>query len=121
LIKINNLLLIIIYLILSTAGVLLIKIGLNLLSNKSEVNYFINVIRNRYLIFGIILYILSFATWLFILSDIKLTIIYPTIIGLSILLITIGSIIFLKETIGLYQGIGIGLLIVAINMILYGK
>jgi len=123
--KSNNILLFIAYLMLSTAGVILIKSGLTNFVNKSSVTTLCESITkaltNQYLISGAILYTLSFAVWIVILSGAKLTAIYPAMIGLNILLIALSSVIFLKESIGLIQGFGIGLLIVAICMILHGK
>ncbi len=122
--KLRYLLLTGLYLLMSTAGLLLLKKGLAaqgaIFSGSGNLfSIFKNVMRNGMLLLGAVLYLLSFFAWLALMGHFRLTMIYPVVISLSILFITVGSALFLRETISINQGIGIGLLIAAINLILW--
>ena len=104
----NTFVLIIVYLFLSTFGLLLLKSGLN----SFHINF--QALWGRYeitvtfkFIIGFFLYTLSFFVWLIILSRKEISFIYPIVIGLSYFVITITALIFLKETISLVKLIGI--------------
>jgi len=108
-------LLILLYLLLSTAGLMLVKTGLNQFHFQThhieEYRRFIGyAYRHPGMIFGLLIYISSFLCWLILLSKRQLTTIFPLVIGLSYASILIASIFFLKEEIDLFKMIGIVLI-----------
>lgn len=66
---------------------------------------------------GMVLYVASFALWIYILSVSQASYAFPISIGISVVVTTIGAIYILGERISLLQGVGIGLLVVAISII----
>ncbi len=107
----------IIYVSASTAGVLIIKNVLNTLHYKNT-HGLIYQLFNLNLIFGICLYIVSFITWLYVLSKMSLNTAYPITVTLSFLAILVFSTLLLKENFTLNMGIGSLLCIVGIIFIL---
>ena len=100
---------IVIFIILNTAGLLLLKTSLPAgfsLSSQTIISLFYNL---RF-IFGFIFYASSFLTWLYLLSKKDIVYIYPIAVGLSYVAIIIASMIFLKETLTLPKTIGIVLI-----------
>ena len=115
--------LILLYLLLSTAGLMLIKIGFNQFSFETyHLEEYRRFLKYAYhhpeFIFGFILYILSFISWLIILSKKQLTFIFPIVTGLAYATIIITSILFLREEINLFKLIGILLIGVGILFII---
>ena len=70
---------------------------------------------------GIFCYGFSFLLWMFIVSKMDLTVAMPLSIALVNTLVVIGSCLFLKEKISLYQGIGIFIVIFGVCFMNWGK
>lgn len=107
-----------IYLLCSTAGLILLKGSIVGLELNSLASYF-SLLKNYKFIFGFILYSASFIVWLILLSKKDLVNIYPVVVGLGYLLIMITAIIFLKEHLTFYGAVGatlVGLGIVLIAL-----
>jgi multidrug transporter EmrE-like cation transporter len=107
--------LILLYLLLSTTGLILIKIGFNQFSFETyHLEEYRRFLKYAYhhpeFIFGFCLYILSFISWLIILSKKQLTFIFPIVTGLAYASIIIASFLFLREEINLFKLIGIVLI-----------
>jgi drug/metabolite transporter (DMT)-like permease len=105
-------LLIVLYLLLSTTGLLLIKAGLNQFHFESQtLDEYRRLVKYAYhhpeFILGFFLYIFSFLSWLILLSKRQLTTIFPLTIGLSFASIIITCLLFLREEINLFKLIGI--------------
>ena len=66
---------------------------------------------------GMLLYISSFAIWMFILSRSPLSTAYPVAIGLTLVFTTLVSAFLLHETITMAQLLGIGLVLAGIILI----
>jgi len=104
--------LILLYLLLSTAGLMLIKIAFNQFSFETHhLEEYRRFLKYAYhhpeFIIGFFLYILSFISWLIILSKKQLTFIFPIVTGLAYASIIITSFFFLREEINLFKLIGI--------------
>lgn len=108
-----NILLVVIYLLLSNIGLLLIKVGSSsnsfLISNRS-----IGVQLGYYSILGLFFYVLSFTIYFIVIQRFKLSYISPLISGISYIVIIILSFFFLQERISLYQWIGIGIILIGV-------
>ncbi|MCP1223389.1 EamA family transporter [Sebaldella sp. S0638] len=94
------------YLLLSTLGMVLIKIGgenLNIAFTKSYFGFQFGWIS----MFGVVFYLVSFILWIIILSKYNLSYISPIASGLAYVLIIVFSRFLLKENISNYQWLGI--------------
>lgn len=114
---------ILLYLLLSTTGLLLIKIGFNQFNfEASHFEEYRRFIKYAYhhpeFIFGFFLYIFSFLSWLILLSKKQLTYIFPIVTGLGYASIIITSLLFLREEIELFKIIGIVLIGIGILFII---
>jgi small multidrug resistance pump len=110
---------IIAYLLCSTAGLMFLKSSIISLKLVSFLDY-LSLFTNIKFIFGFLLYVISFLTWLVLLSRKDLSYIYPIVIGLSYFLIMLTAALFLREgfTVGKIIGasfIGIGIIIIFIQ------
>jgi len=105
-------LLVLLYLLLSTAGLILVKTGLNQFDFKThQIEEYRRFIGYTYhhpeIILGLLIYISSFLCWLILLSKKQLTTIFPLLIGLSYASIIIASVLFLREEMDLFKILGI--------------
>ncbi len=64
-------------------------------------------VRNPFILSGLLLHGMSFFLYIFILSKLRLNVLYPVATGLSIVLITILSVLLLGERLSAGQGVGI--------------
>lgn len=115
-----NVLLFILYVILSSSGLILFKLGsvnsnihLNILS--LSINFSIKSI------IGILCYGCSFVLWMIIVSRMNLTIAMPLSIALVNTLVVVGSCTILKEKITLTQGVGIFIIIFGVCVMTWGR
>lgn len=97
----------------SAVGTILIKIGsskmppIDLLSLKG----LWAIMSNWYIFVGIILYGLSFPAYSFVLQKMNVSIAYPLFQGIGFATIVILSLLFLKETLTLWQFVGLLLIL----------
>ena len=63
------------------------------------------------------LYAASFLVWLFIASRIPLTVAYPIAIGLSLVAITVGAVVWLGEPLSAFRLAGSTLIVIGIALI----
>ena len=75
------------------------------------------IIQNVWIILGAFLFVISFFTWLFILSKLQLNIAYPIIISVEAVLVTIASWFLFHEYLSWPQILGIVFIIVGIILI----
>lgn len=113
----NNLIALIIYIISSSAGVLIIKNFFNT-SVYNDLSEFMYLLINAKLVGGVLLYMIGFIAWLYVLSKMNLNIIYPVAVTLSFLTILILSVFILKEKVTVNIFIGSVLCLLGIIVIL---
>lgn len=118
--KTMTILLFVIYVILSSSGLILFKLGalspnLNLEIFNFSFNFSIKSI------IGILCYGFSFILWMIIVSRVNLTVAMPLSVALVNTLVVLGSCYFLKEKITLLQGIGIFIIVFGVCLITGGK
>ena len=115
-----NILLFALYVILSSSGLILFKIGsLNPNLHFQILGLTLNISVKS--IIGILCYGVSFLLWMFIISRTNLTIAMPLSIALVNTLVIIGSCLFLKEKITIMQGIGIFIVIFGVCIMSWGR
>lgn len=108
------------YVVLSSSGLILFKIGS--LNPNLHFHFFgltLNISVKS--IIGILCYGASFLLWMIIISKTNLTIAMPLSIALVNTLVIIGSCLFLKEKITLIQGIGIFIVIFGVSIMSWGR
>lgn len=103
---------ILMYLFCCVGGMTLIKLGAK--SSNCIVIPIINFRISYTVIIGLCFYVLSFLLWLSILSNNKMSFIFPIVNGLVTVLTVISGIFILKEAITKYQIIGIVLVIAGV-------
>ena len=118
--KLMNIFLFLLYVILSSSGLILFKLG------TSIVDFNLNILGIKLAlsfktIIGIFCYGFSFLLWLYIVSKNDLTIVMPLSVALVNTLVVIGSCIFLKESITLTQGIGIFVVTLGVVIMKWGN
>lgn len=105
----------------SVAQIFLKKGVLNLtdldMSFSSLLKLFLSIFQNKWLFSGALLFILSFIFYLFVISKLQLSLAYPIMVSIGIVLVAIGSWIFLKEHISQWQILGIILIIFGIFLL----
>lgn len=94
---------------LNTTAQTLLKLG----AGQSTINF--------YIIGGIFLYGLSTIFYILVLSKLNLSLVYPIVIGLTIIATMIVGSAFLKERVSTTQWLGMGLLVSGIWAIAFGK
>lgn len=99
-----------IYVILSSSGIILFKLGSSDLSIKL-INNQLNMNIPGLSMLGLLCYLFSFLLWMVIISKSDVSFIVPLGVGITNVLILVGSAVVLKETISLNAMIGIGLIL----------
>ena len=110
--------LIAVYLICSTSGLMLLKNSVTGLEFSNAAVYF-KLLLNYKFITGFLLYAASFMVWIIMLSKRDLIYIYPIVIGLSYLFIMLTAAIFLKEHLTAGKIFGASLIICGIFIIFF--
>ena len=94
------------YILTSTTGLLLLRRTLSEVV-AFDVSSLRGLVTNPLFIGGVLSYIISFLTWLYLLSQRDVTTIYPIALGLGYTAVVISSLIFLQERISAIQLVGI--------------
>lgn len=93
------------------------KIGGISFSQSHLVSDFLKVVFNPFIIGGLALYGFSFVIWLRVLTISDLSKSYPIFVTFVFILTTIGSVIFLKESVSLMRVAGIAILIAGVFIV----
>ena len=115
-----NIILLLIYVLLSSLGLVLFKLG------AGNPSFAINIFNHEIglsvkTIIGILFYGFSFLLWLYIVSKSNLTYIFPIQVALVNLFVVLESVILLNEKVGLVQGLGIIVITIGVIMMKWGS
>lgn len=105
--------------ILNSIAQIFLKFGMNNLNKNVSILSAANIpslITNIHVVFGGILYSISFIVWLFVLSRVKLSYAYP-FISLSYVIVAILGYLVLDEKISLGACAGICFVVIGVSMI----
>lgn len=119
-VKTMIIILFILYVILSSSGLVLFKLG----SANPNINISVLGITANFSIksiIGILCYGFSFLLWMIIVSRMNLTVAMPLSIALVNTLVVVESCLLLKEKITITQGIGIFIIIFGVCVMTWGK
>lgn len=111
-----NIILFIVYVLLSSSGLILFKLG-SLNPNINFSIFSLSIALSVKSIIGILCYGCSFIIWMVIVSRMNLTLAMPLSVAIVNTLVVLGSCLFLKEKITLVQGIGIFVIIFGVSLI----
>ncbi len=112
-------LLFIIYIILTTSGLILFKLGTSITDFTISI-FGLHLSLSYKMLLGILCYGGSFLLWLYLVSKNNLTIIMPLSVAITNTLIVLCSLYFLHEKITLTQGIGIFIIIFGVVLMKWG-
>lgn len=76
-----------------------------------------HIIQNSWILLGGVLFVISFLTWLFIISKLQLNIAYPIIISIEAVLVAFTSWFLFHEYLSWIQILGIAFVIIGIILI----
>lgn len=111
----------IIYVIMSSLGLTLIKIGtandFSLKLDRVGVQFQINYV----LVAGMCIYIISFLLSMMVMKKMNLSVFYPISAGLIYILICLLSVFVLKEKVSVNQMVGMGIILVGIVVMNFKK
>lgn len=107
-----------IYIILSSSGLVLFKLGT---SNTNILVTILGINISIKMIIGAMCYIFSFVLWLYIVSKMNLTVAMPLSVALVNTLVVVESCLILKEKISIMQGIGIFIIIFGVMLVVGGQ
>ena len=116
----KNLLYIIVAVCISSLGQILLRRGMSGSGFELSVldtTTILNLIRNFYVMSGLLVYGLSFILWLYVLSHVQVSYAYP-FVRLSYPIVMILSNVFLKEPLG--KGLWIGVFFILIGTTIIG-
>lgn len=111
-ISFGQILLVIVYLLLTVGALTLVKMGSE--SRFSVSGGIFSMVIDFKLIIGLIMYIVSFLLYIGIISNFNLSYINPITTGISTVLIILSAVFILKEQITLFQYAGITLIILGV-------
>ena len=80
------------------------------------ISYYLKLLSNRWVIAGVLLYLVEMVIWIVLLTNIPLSIAFP-ITGVQKIFIILFSVAFLKETISRTEWIGFGITALGIAII----
>ncbi|MGI6329236.1 MAG: hypothetical protein ACOXZR_00040 [Bacilli bacterium] len=102
-----------IYVLLSAGGLILFKLGSkDLIFNV--VNGQFNILFNWYLVCGALSYLFSFFIWLYIITQMKISLALPISVGLVNIFVLIGASLIIGETVNVSQWIGVIIIIIGL-------
>ena len=116
------LILVLICIIIGAFGQLCFKHGMSNMDKVNGIgdlfnfNMLFGIFTNKYIIFGVFLYMCSFILWLGALSTLDLSYMYP-LLSLGYVITAILAFLFLKENITLARWVGIALVVIGCFMI----
>lgn len=111
-------LLFLLYIILSSSGLVLFKLGT---SNANVLFSVLGINISLKMMIGAVCYVFSFVLWLYIVSKMNLTVAMPLSVALVNTLVVVESCLVLKEKISVMQGIGIFITILGVMFVVGGQ
>lgn len=102
--------------VLESSGQILFKKGALKNSKINGIRYYFELLKNRWVIIGLISYGIEMVIWVFLLSNIPLSIAFP-LSGLQQLIIILFSVFVLKEKINNVEWLGAGFIALGISII----
>lgn len=95
----------------------ILKLGELNLSFPTIFSTILQILQNAWILLGAVLFVISFMTWLFILSKLQLNIAYPIIISIEAVLVTVASWFLFHEYLSWPQIVGVIFVILGIILI----
>ncbi len=102
--------------VLESVGQISFKKGALIHGNVKGIKYYLLLLKDKWVITGIVTYTIEMIIWIFLLSYIPLSIAFP-LSGLQQLIIILFSVFFLKEKINNMEWLGAGFIALGISII----
>src|SRR3990167_3577172 len=113
--------LLLLYIFLTVSAQLVLRTGAHRLSSGVSLSIVLEPLKNTFLFTGLLLYAVSFFLYVFILSRLQLHVVYPIAVGATLILITLASYLFLKESVTVLQVVGVCAILLGIFLLLLQK
>jgi len=104
-------------LLLNASANLFLKIAAPQLQDAAQASLLLRLLGNPYLLFGLTLFMVNVALYVVALSQLKLSVAYPVMAAGSLLVVVMGSAVWLGEAITAQQWGGIVLLLIGIVLV----
>ena len=106
----------------SASGNLLLKYGVSkigsiTLSRETIVQELFKIFTNPFIIVGLIGYVFGFIVWTKVLSTTEVSRAYPALVSSTIIMVLIGSAIFLRENVTLIKFVGVIFIVFGIYLL----
>lgn len=104
---------------LSALGQLCLKRGIVLLKLPEQLpvtQKLISLFTHPFVLLGLMCYGLGAITWILALTKLKLSVAFP-LTSLSYIVVVLGAAIFFKETVSVYQVVGLGLILSGVILV----
>lgn len=101
---------------LESIGQILFKKGASAHHSIQGIHYYASLIRNKWVVTGLFSYAIEMIIWIFLLSNIPLSIAFP-LSGLQQLFIILFSAVILKERVNNLEWLGVGLIALGTSII----
>lgn len=95
---------------------LCLKKGAIIHKETTGFTYYLKLIKNKWVIIGILAYIIEMIIWIILLSYIPLSIAFP-LTGLQKIIIVFFSVLVLKEKVNRLEWLGVGIIVIGIVLI----
>ena len=102
--------------ILNSIAQILLKFGMRNFGKNLSITVIPSLISNMYVIFGAVLYAMSFILWLYVLSKVKVSYAYP-FISLSYVLVAVLGTFMLGEKLTISAWLGICFVVIGVALI----
>ena len=115
----NTLIAFILSIIASSVGNLILKTGMMkmggiTLSKQNLITEIFKVFTNPFILIGLFGYVFGFFLWLRVLSTTEVSRAYPVLVSTTIILVLLGSLVFIKEQLSFLKFIGVLVIIIGI-------
>lgn len=102
-------------------GQLALKKGVETFELKLNLRIFSEILGNKYILLGLIIYGTGSLLWLYLLKKFQISVVYPVAVSLSFIVVLIGSSIFFQESINLNKVLGIGIILLGTFLLLTSR
>lgn len=119
--KVSGLLLLAVYAMISSSALLLLKVGLTLPSFHLEIRPNLSVGLNPQVIWGVLLYGISFLGWVVLIRHLNVSLAYPVSVGLIQISLMVSAMLLFHQRPSSLVFVGVGLIVLGVALVSIGS